>query len=168
MTWHDNVFRNNRWVMTGRFLETVSGREKPHITASLRASAFRAPILAFLHPSFPCARAILPPSCSPARLRWPPSGKHQVHPLLSFLPLIPTASCLSQVTICQLFLSLIFSTSCPSGFFLRRSSVLGGFAMGSLFQQRTPTNPSYMFLFFSAVLPFLFPPFFAVSLISIT
>jgi hypothetical protein len=31
MTWHDNVFRNNRWVITGRFLEMVSGREKPHM-----------------------------------------------------------------------------------------------------------------------------------------
>jgi hypothetical protein len=125
----------------------------------LRASAFRVLILAFLHPSFPCARAILLLFCSSARLRWRPSEKHQVHPLLSFLPSIPTASCLSQVTICQLFLSLIFSISCPSGFFLRRSSVLGGFAMGSLFQHRTPTNPLYMFLFFSAVLLFLFPLF---------
>jgi hypothetical protein len=168
MTWHDSVFRNNRWVMIGRFLETVSGREKPHMYCIVARFRFPCPNSCFLHPSFPCARAILPPSCSPARLRWHPSGKRQVHPLLSFLPSIPTASCLSQVTICQLFLSLIFSTSCPSGFFLRRSSVLGGFAMGSLFQQKTPTNPSYMFLFFSAVLPFLFPPFFAVSLISIT
>jgi hypothetical protein len=57
--------------------------------------------------------------------------------------------------------------SYPSGFFLRRSSVLGGFATGSLFQQRTPTNPLFMFFFFSAVLLFLFPPFSAVSLISI-
>jgi hypothetical protein len=31
--------------------------------------------------------------------------------------------------------------------------------MGSLFQHRTPTNPLYMFLFFSAVLLFLFPLF---------
>jgi hypothetical protein len=137
-------------------------------TALLRASAFRALVLAFLLPSLPYTRAILLPLRSPARLRWRPSGKHQVHLLLSFPPSIPTASCLSQVTICLLFLSLIFSISYPSGFFLRRSSVLGGFAMGSLFQQRTPTNLLYMFLFFSAVLLFLFPPFSAVSLISIT
>jgi hypothetical protein len=38
---------------------------------------------------------------------------------------------------------------------------------GSLFQQRTPTNPLFMFLFFSAVLLFLFLPFSAVSLIYI-
>jgi hypothetical protein len=39
MTWHASVFRNNSWVMTGRFLETVSGLEKPHmycIVARLR------------------------------------------------------------------------------------------------------------------------------------
>jgi hypothetical protein len=39
MTWHASVFRNNRWVMTGRFLETVSGLKKSHmycIVARLR------------------------------------------------------------------------------------------------------------------------------------
>ena len=156
---HVGVFGNNDRVMTGHFLEMASGPGKPHLYHAVACLCILSPSPAFLLPDLLCFLVISLPLSSPARLRWRPSGKHQVHPLLSFLPSIPIASCLSQVTICQLFLSLIFSTSCPSGFFPRRSSVLGGFAMGSLFQQRTPTNPSYMFLFFSAVLPFLFPLF---------
>jgi hypothetical protein len=155
--------------MTGQFLRRRSAREKKTlIHCAVARLAFRALVLAFPHPGSLCVCSILPPLCPPARLRWRPSGKRQVHPLLSFPPSIPTASCLSQVTICLLFLSLTFSISCPSESFLRRSSVLGGFATGSLFQQRIPTNLLFMFLFFSAVSLFLFPPFSAVYLISIT
>jgi hypothetical protein len=149
------------------FGDGVRPEKNPLCTVSSHASSFRALVLAFLHPSSLCPFAILLPLSSPARLRWRLSGKPRVHPLLSFPPSIPTASCLSRVIICLLFLSLTFSILCPSEFFLRRSSVLGGFATGSLFQQRKPTNPLFMFLFFSAVLLFLFPPFSVVCLISI-
>jgi hypothetical protein len=169
MTWRASFFRNNRRVMTGHFLETASGPGKnPLIHCAVAYLAFRALVLAFLHSGFLCACSILLPLCPPVRLRWRPSGKRQVHPLLSFPPSIPTASCLSQVTICLLFLSLTFSISCPSEFFLRRSFALGRFVAGSLFQQRIPMNPSFMFLFFSADSLSLFPPFSAVYLISIT
>jgi hypothetical protein len=51
-------FKNNRRVMTGRFLETVSGQGNPMCTALLRASAFRALVLAFLLPSLPYCNAL--------------------------------------------------------------------------------------------------------------
>jgi hypothetical protein len=43
MTWHYSVFRNNRWVMTGRFLEMVSGREKPHMYCIVARFRFPCP-----------------------------------------------------------------------------------------------------------------------------
>jgi hypothetical protein len=43
MTWHASVFRNNRWVMTGRFLEMVSGLKKPHMYCTVARLRFPCP-----------------------------------------------------------------------------------------------------------------------------
>jgi hypothetical protein len=161
-------FRNNSWVMTGHFLEMAFGPRKPHIYCTVACLCILSPSFAFLHPDLLCSLAILLPLRSPARLRWRPSGRLRVHLSQSFLPSIPIASCLSQVTTCLLFLNPTFSTLYRSEFFLRRNSVLGGFAVGSLFRQKTLTNPSFTFLFSSAALLFLFLLSSAVSLISIT
>jgi hypothetical protein len=40
-------FRNNRWVMTGRFLETVSGWEKPHMYCIVASFRFPCPNFCF-------------------------------------------------------------------------------------------------------------------------
>ena len=161
-------FRNNDWVMTGRFLEMASGPGKPHMYCTVACLCILCPSFAFLHPGLLCSLTILPPLRSPARLRWRPSGNPRVRLPQSFLLSIPTVSCLSQVTTCLLSLNPTFSISYPSEFFLRRSSVLGGSAVGSLFRQKTLTNPSFTFLFSSAALLFLFLLSSAVSLISIT
>jgi hypothetical protein len=146
----------------------VSGSGKPHMYCTVACLCILSPSLAFLHPDLHCSLAILLPLPSPARLRWCPSGRLRVHLSQSFLSSIPTASCLSQVTTCLLFLNPTFSILCPSEFFLRRNSVLGGSAVGSLFRQKTLTNPLFTFLFSSAALLFPFLLSSAVSLISIT
>jgi hypothetical protein len=161
-------FRNNSWVMTGHFLEMASGPGKPHMYCTVACLCTLSPSFTFLHPDLLCSLAILLPLRSPARLRWRPSGRLGVHLSQSFLSSIPTASCLSQVTTCLLFLNPTFSTLYPSEFFLRRNSVLGGFAVGSLFRQKTLTNLSFTFLSSSAALLFLFLLSSVVSLISIT
>ena len=147
-------FRNNRRVMTGRFLEMVFGPGKPHMYCTVACLCILCPSFAFLHLGLLCPLAILPPLYSPAKLRWRPSGNPRIRLLQSFLLLIPTVSCPSQVTTCLSSLNPTFSISYPSEFFLRRSSVLGGSAVGSLFRQKTPTNPSFTFLFSSAALLF--------------
>jgi hypothetical protein len=129
-------FRNNHRVMTGRFLEMAFGPGKPHMCCTVACLCVPCPSFAFLHPSLLLYLAILPSLCSPARLRWRPSGNPRVRLPQSFPPSIPTVSCLSQVTICLLSLKLTSSISYPSEFFLRRSSVLGGSAVGSLWQNR--------------------------------
>jgi hypothetical protein len=43
MTWHASIFRNNRRVMTGRFLETISGLEKPHMYCIVARLCFPCP-----------------------------------------------------------------------------------------------------------------------------
>jgi hypothetical protein len=161
-------FRNNGWVMTGRFLELVSGPGKPHMYCTVAHLCILCPSFAFLHPCLLCSLAILPPLCSLARLRWHPSGKPRVRLSQSFLLSIPTVSCLSQVTTCLSSLNLTFSISYPLEFFLRRSSVLGGSTVGSLFRQKTPTIQSFTLLFSFATLLFPFLLSSAVSLISIT
>jgi hypothetical protein len=161
-------FRNNHRVMTGRFLEMASGSGNPHMYYTVACLYIMCPSFAFLHPDLLCYLAILPSLCLPARLRWCPSGNPRVRLPQSFPPSIPTVSCLSQVTTCLLSLNLTFFISYPSEFFLRRSSFLGGSVVGSLFRQKTPTNPSFTFLFSSAALLFPFPLSSAVSLISIT
>jgi hypothetical protein len=161
-------FRNNSWVMTGCFLEMASGPGKPHMYRTVACLYIPCPSFAFLHPGLLCSLAILLPLCSPERLRWRPSGKPRVRPSQSFLVSIPTVSCLSQITTCLLFLNPTFSILYPSKFFPRRNSVLGRSAVGSLFRQKIPTNPSFTFLFSSATLLFLFLFSSAVSLISIT
>jgi hypothetical protein len=160
-------FRNNSWVMTLRFLEMASGPGRPHMYCTVACLYILCPSFAFLHPGLLCSLAILSPLCLPVRLRWRPSGNPRVRLPQSFLLSIPTVSCLSQVTTCLLSLNPTFSISYPSEFFLRRSSVLGESAVGSLFRQRTP-RPSFMFLFSSATLLFPFLLSSAVSLISIT
>jgi hypothetical protein len=110
-------------------------------------------------PSF-CFSAILLPLRLSARLRWRPSGKLRVRPSQSFLPSIPTVSCPSQVTICLLSLNPTFFISYPSEFFLQRSSVPGGSAVGSSFRQKTPTNPSFTFPFLIRGLALPISPFF--------
>jgi hypothetical protein len=161
-------FRNNGWVMTGRFLEMVFSSGKPHMYYIVAWLCILCPSFAFLHPGLLCSLAILPPLCSPTRLRWRPSGNPRVRLPQSFLLSIPTVSCPSHVTTCLLSLNPTFSISYLSEFFLRRSSVLGGSVVGSLFRQRTPTNPSFTFLFSCADLLFPFLLSSAVSLISIT
>jgi hypothetical protein len=147
-------FRSNRRVMTGCFLEMTSGLGKPHMYYTVACLCVLCPSFAFLHPGLLCYLAILLPLYSPARLRWRPSGNPRVCLPQSFPSSIPTVSCLSQVTTCLLSLNLTFSILYPSEFFLRRSSVLGGSAVGSLFRQKTPTNPSFTFLFSYATLVF--------------
>jgi hypothetical protein len=161
-------FRNNNWVVTRHFLEMAPGPGKHHMYCAVACLHILSPSFAFLHPDLLCFLAILLPLRSPARLRWRPSGKLRIHLSQPFLPSIPTASCLSQVTTCLLFLNPTFSTLYPSEFFLRRNSVLGGSVVGSLFRQKTLTNPLFTFLFSSAALLFLFLLSSVVSLISIT
>jgi hypothetical protein len=153
--------------MTGHFLEMAFGPGKPHLYCTVACLYILSPSLAFLHPDLLCFLAILLPPRSPARLRWRPSGRLRVHLPQPFLPSILTASCLSQVTTCLLFLSPTFFTLSLSEFFLRRNFVLGGSTMGSLSRQRTPTSPLSIFLFSSVALLFLFLLSSAVSLISI-
>jgi hypothetical protein len=140
---------------------------KPHMYCTVACLCILSPSLAFLHPDLLCSLAILLPLRSPARLRWRPSGRLKVRLSQSFHPSIPTASCLSQVTTCLLFLNPIFSILCPSESFLLRNSVLGGSVVGSLFRQKTLTNLLFTFLFSSAALLFPFLLSSAVSLISI-
>jgi hypothetical protein len=160
-------FRNNGSVMTGHFLEMASGPGKPHMYCIVACLHAPCPSFCFFHPGFLCFPVISLPLRSLARLRWRPSGKLRVRPSQSFPPSIPTVSCPSQVTICLLSPNLTFFISFSSGFFLRRSSARGGFVVGSLFRQKTPTNPSFTFLFLSTDLlcPFLRSS--VVSLISI-
>jgi hypothetical protein len=145
----------------------ASGPGKPHLYCVVACLSILSPSLAFLHPVLLCFLAILLSPRSLARLRWRPSGRLRVHLSQPFLPSIPTASCLSQVTTCLLFLSPTFFTLYLSEFFLRRNFVLGGSVVGSLSRQRTPTNLLFIFLFSSAALLFLFLLSSAVSLISI-
>ena len=161
-------FRSNRRVMTGRFLEMAFGPGKPHMYCTVAYLCILCPSFTFLHLGLLCPVAILPPFCSPAKLRWRPSGNPIIRLLQSFLLLIPTVSCPSQVTTCLLSLNPTSSISYPSEFFLRRSSVLGGSAVGSPFRQKIPTNPSFTFLFSFVALLFPFLLSSAVSLISIT
>jgi hypothetical protein len=144
----------------------ASGPGKPHLYCVVACLYILSPSLDFLHPDLFCFLAILLQPRSPARLRWRPSGKLIVHLSQPFLPSIPTASCLSQVTTCLLFLSPTF-TFYPSEFFFRRNFVLGGSIVGSLSRQRTPMNLLFIFLFSSVALLFLFLLSFAVFLISI-
>jgi hypothetical protein len=153
--------------MTGHFLEMTSGPGKPHLYCVIACLCILSPSPAFLHPDILCFLVILLSLSSPARLRWRPSERIRVHLPRLLLPSIPTASCLSQVTTCLLFLSPTFFTLSLSEFFLRKNFVLGGSAVGSLSRQRTPTNPLFIFLFSSAALLFLFLLSSAVSLISI-
>ena len=161
-------FRNNRRVMTGHFLEMASGPGKPHMYCTVACLCILCPSFAFLHPGLLCSLAILLPLRSPTRLRWHPSGRLRVRLSQSFLLSIPTVSCLSQVTTCLLFLNPTFSILYPSEFFPRKSSVPGGSVVGSLFRQKTLTNPLFTFLFSSVALLFPFLLSFVVSLISIT
>jgi hypothetical protein len=103
-------FRNNGWVMTGRFLEMTFGPGKPHMYCTVACLCILCPSFAFLHPGLLCSLAILPPLCSSARLRWRPSGNPRVRLLQSFLLSISTISCPSQVTTCLLSLNLPFSS----------------------------------------------------------
>jgi hypothetical protein len=43
-------FRNNSWVMTGRFLEMTSGPGKPHMYCTVACLCILCPSFAFLHP----------------------------------------------------------------------------------------------------------------------
>jgi hypothetical protein len=164
---HVGVYGINDRVMTGHFLEMASGPGKPHLYRAVACLCILSPSPAFLHPDLLCFLKTLLLLSLPARLRWRPSGRIRVHLPRLFLTSIPTASCLSQVTTCLLFLSLTFFTLSPSEFFLQKNFVLSGSAVGSLSRQRTPTNLLFIFLFSSAALLFLFLLSFAVSLISI-
>jgi hypothetical protein len=98
------------------------------------------------------------------RLRWCPSGRTKILLQWSFLPSTPTTSCLSQVTTCLLSRNRISFSLLMLEFFLRKSFVLGGFAVGLLSQQRIPTSPLFMFHFLSTALLFPFLPSSVTSL----
>jgi hypothetical protein len=131
-------FRNNSWVMTGRFLEMTSGPGKPHMYCIVARLCILCPSFAFLHPGLLCSLAILLPLRSPARLRWRPSGKPRVRPSQSFLLSIPTVSCLSQVTTCLLFLNPTFSILYPSEFFPEGTLSLVDLPWGHCSDRRHP------------------------------
>jgi hypothetical protein len=131
-------FRNNGWVMTDRFLEMAFGSRKPHMYCTVVCLCILCPSFAFLHPGLLYSLAILPPLCSPARLRWRPRGNPRVRLPQSFLLSIPTVSCPSQVTTCLLSLNPTFSISYPSEFFHRRSSVLADLSWGHCSDRRHP------------------------------
>jgi hypothetical protein len=59
-------FRNNGWVMTGRFLEMSSGPGKPHMYNTIACLCVLCPSFAFLHPGLLCSLAILLPLYLPA------------------------------------------------------------------------------------------------------
>jgi hypothetical protein len=152
--------------MTGRFLEMAPGPRKTHLYCVVVCFCIPSPSSAFLPPSLLCFLAILLPLSSSARLGWRPSRKTGIRLLRSFLLSTLTVSCLSQVTTCLLFLNPTFFTLSLSEFFLQRSFVPSGSAVGPLSQRRTPTSPLFSFLSSSAALLFLFLFFSAVSLIS--
>jgi hypothetical protein len=80
---------------------------------------------------FPLISLLFNPS---TRLRWRPSGRTRILLRWSFLPSTPTPSCRSQVTICLLSRNWISFALSMLEFFLRRSFVLSGFVVGSLFR----------------------------------
>jgi hypothetical protein len=104
----------------------------------------------------------LSPPVLPERLRWLPSGRDRAPLLRSFHPSIPTASFRSF----HPSLNLIFFALLRLGFCHQKNYVLGGSGVGSLFRQRTPTNPLFMCRSSFADLLFPFLPFSAASSIS--
>jgi hypothetical protein len=142
----------------------VSNPGKPHLYHVAARLCILSPNFTFppqAIPLFPSDSLLFNP---PTRLRWRPNGRTRILLRWSFLPSTPTASCRSQVTICLLSRNRISSALLMLEFFLRRSFVLGGFAVGSLFRQKIPTSPLSTYLFLSAALLFLFLPSSAVSL----
>jgi hypothetical protein len=113
-----------------------------------------------LPPNFLCFPLISLPLSPPTRLRWRPSGRVRILLQRSFHLSISTVNCPSQVIICLLFPSRIFSILSPSEFFLRRRFALGGFVVGLLSRQRIPTSPLFTSLFLICGLPLPISPFF--------
>jgi hypothetical protein len=141
----------------------VSDLGKPHLYHVAARLCILSPNFTFLQ-TLICFPLISLPFNPLTRLRWRPSGRTKILLRWSFLPSTPIASCLSQVTICLLSHNQISFTLSMLEFFLRKSFVLGGFAVGLLSLQRIPTSPLFMFLFLSAALLFPFLLSFAVSL----
>jgi hypothetical protein len=141
----------------------VSDPGKPHLYHVVARLCILSPNFVFLQ-TLLCFPLISLPFNPLTRLRWHPNGRTKVLLRWSFLPSTPTASCLSQVTICLLSRNRISFTLSMLEFFLRKSFVLGGFAVGLLSQQRIPTSPLFMFLFLSVALLFPLLPSSAVSL----
>jgi hypothetical protein len=162
-------FRNNRRVMTGCFLEMASGPGKPHMYCTVARLHVPCPSFCFSASRLSLLSCNIASAPFASKVEMAPKRKASSSSIAIIPPpSIPTVSCLSQVTICLLSLNPTFFILFLSEFFLRRSSVHGGSAVGSLFRQKTPTNPSFTFLFLSADLLFPFLLSSAVSLISIT
>jgi hypothetical protein len=113
-----------------------------------------------------CFSEFLNPIVPPKRLQWLLSRRDRASLLRPSHLSIPTASFCSLVIICPSSLNLIFFTLLRLGFSRQKNSVLGGSGVGSLFRQRTPTNPLFTCRFSSADLLFPFLLFSAVSSIS--
>jgi hypothetical protein len=102
---------------------------------------------------------ILSPLIPPEKLWWLPSGRGKAPLLRSSRPSTPTATFHLLVTTCLLSPNLTFSTLLRFGFCRQKNSVLGGSAVGSLFQQRIPMNMLSTSCFLSAGLLFPSPLF---------
>jgi hypothetical protein len=110
-------------------LETVSDLGKPHLYHDAGRLCIPSPSLTFAS-GFPLFPLILLPLRPPTRLPWRPSKRVRILLQQSFLQSISTVNCPSQVIICLLFPSRIFSILSPSESFLRRSFALGGLSWG--------------------------------------
>jgi hypothetical protein len=107
----------------------VSNPGKPHLYHVAARLCILSPNFNFLQ-TLLCFPLISLPFNPLTRLQWRPSRRTKVLLWWSFLPSTPTASCLSQVTICLLSRNRISFTLSMLEFFLQKSFVLGGFCCG--------------------------------------
>jgi hypothetical protein len=162
-------FRNNGRVMTwhANVLEVAPGPRKPHMYCTVAR-------LRVLCPSF-CFSTSRPSllSCNIAsallasKVEMAPKRKASSSSVAIIPPIDPN----SQLPFAGIHMSIVSESDLlhlvSIGVLPPKELCSGGSAVGSLFRQKTPTNPSFMFLFLSAALLFPFLLSSAVSLISI-
>ena len=161
-------FRNNRQVMTGHFLETVSGLGKPHMYCIVAHLCFSCPSSCFSasKPSLRSWDIASVPLAS--KIEMAPKRKASSSSAAVIPPIDPN----SQLPFAGNHMSIVSESDLlhlvSVGVLPPKELCSGGSTVGSLFRQKTLTNPSFTFLSSSAALLFLFLLSSAVSLISIT
>ena len=153
--------------MTGCFLETVSGLGKPHMYCIVARLCFPCPSSCFSasKPSLRSCDTTSAPLAS--KIEMAPKRKASNSSVAVIPPIDPN----TQLPFAGNHMYVVSESDLlhlvSIGVLPPRELCSWRICRGVTVQQRTPTNPLFMFLFFSAVLLFLFPPFSAVSLISI-